>query len=68
MFSFIQLFVVVLVLGLLMGLIEAFAPIPRPFKIVLYVISVLFVCALLLDFVGVLHLAAGPAHRGTLFQ
>lgn len=52
--SLIQLIVIVLVLGLLVGLANRY--VPPPFAMVVNVLAVVFLCVLLLQVFGIVHL------------
>lgn len=55
----IQLLVLVIVMGLVFWLVQAFLPIPQPFKNIALAILVVIVCVWLLSAVGLCSLPAG---------
>lgn len=62
MVAFIQLIAALLVLGLIAGLVEQYAPIPRPFKVAIHVLMVLLACAIILTYAGIWDAGWPRAH------
>jgi hypothetical protein len=54
--NIVQLIVILLVLGLVIGLTERYLPIPPPFKTIIYVLVVVVACLVLLAAVGLVRL------------